>query len=109
MRLSQQIFDIYFFFHNGKAKYQNCWAPLVTIVHPIASSANIVRSIGEKQTSEEKRTVIDGPNLESQSAVMFASRKMWVTRKYVACCSHVRMSSMIVPIFQGTMDLPVKA
>jgi len=50
--------------------------PLLIRVRPTTSSARITLRKGGKHRSEEKDAVIECPNLESQSAAIFASLKM---------------------------------
>jgi len=47
-------------------------------------SVKIALGAGEKHVFEENDVVTECPNLESQSAAIFASLKMWVISKLIS-------------------------
>jgi len=78
-------------------------------VYPTTSSAKIALRVGEKQVFEEKDVITGCPYLESQSAAIFASLKMWMMSKLIPWVCYICMSLIIFDICQGIWIFPFSA
>ena len=99
---------IIIFLTRVKEKQLKCYAPLLVKVRPTISSSKIVLRQGEKHKLTINESVIERPNLESQSASMFSSLNIWLMKNWTTCSRQVRISLMICWICQGICIFPSK-